>query len=199
MAGTTPAANRAPRRAKVKLDETEQMYVYVQAESRLGDKLRILAHPDFEEGFENGWDGRKIFGESFAPQLYAKTSDGNMAVNCVPTFEGSVLGFQPSDKDSIYTFYFSYDGDETLYLNDLKEEKSTLINGENTYQFFPKDGAFEARFVISATPFGSSDVATGTVSAEALPVSGARKIMIDNKLFIIRNGRMYDAAGVTVK
>ena len=157
----------------------------------------MLGREDFEQGFENGWDGRKIFGETVAPQLYAITPDGNMAINCIPTFEGTVLGFKAGSEDNSYTFRFSYNGDEALYLNDLKEEKSTLISSENTYQFFTAAGDLEARFVISATPYGAPEIATGIDGA--VQGTDVRKVIINDKMFIIRGGRMYDATGVMVR
>lgn len=197
VAGTTPAANRAPHRAAAETAAVStKMRLFVQAESGYRDKLYMLEHEGFEQGFENGWDGHKMFGDKAAPQLYAITPDGNMAINCIPTFEGTVLGFKPGTEDTQYTFRFSYDGEEALYLNDLKEQQSTLINGENTYQFFTADDDLEARFVISATPLDAPAVATGVEST--VQNAEARKLIIDNKLYIIRNGRIYDATGAIV-
>ena len=195
IAGTTPSANRAPRR-DVEETDPELMRLYVQAESGYSDKLLMLEREDFAQGFENGWDGRKIFGESFAPQLYAMTTDGNMAINCIPDFEGTVLGFKPGDKDTTYTFYFRYEGEETLYLNDLKAQQSTRINGTNTYAFASATDDPEARFIISATPIKPIMTGCENVNVEAASV---RKVFINGHICIIRNGRMYDVTGTMVK
>lgn len=199
VAGTTPAPNRSPRRAKAETSEREEMLLCVRGANGPADRVRILAHEDFDEGFENGWDGHKIFGESFTPQLYAMTTDGNMAVNCIPEYEGTVLGFKPSDVDNSYTFYFRYDGDETLYLNDLKAEQSTLIQDENTYPFTSSVEDAEARFVISATPIPHTPTGIQSVQSDGEQGSKARKLFINGAIYIIRSGRMYDVLGKTMR
>ena len=121
-----------------------------------------------------------------------------MAVNCVPTFEGTVLGFRKGTEDDVYTFTFEYDGENTWYLNDLREQTSTLINSESTYMFMASDEDMAARFIISQTPI--QHVATGIQqSAVSGQQSVVRKIVINDHVFIIRNGQMYDVTGVTVK
>lgn len=199
VAGTNPEPNRSPKRAKAETSEREEMLLCVRGANGPADRVRILAHEDFNKGFENGWDGHKIFGESFTPQLYAMTTDGNMAVNCVPEYEGTVLGFKPSDVDNSYTFYFRYDGDETLYLNDLKAEQSTLIQDENTYPFTSSVEDAEARFVISATPIPHTPTGIQSVQSDGEQGAKVRKLFINGAIYIIRSGRMYDVLGKTMR
>ncbi len=198
LAGTTPTPNKAPQRAGASEGEADKMRLFVRTEDGYGDMLYMWEREDFTEGFENGWDGRKLFGESYAPQLYAITPDGEMAVNCVPTFEGTVLGFRKGTEDDVYTFTFEYDGENTWYLNDLREQTSTLISSESRYMFMASDEDMVARFIISRTPI--HHVATGIQqSAVSGQQSVVRKIVIDDHVFIIRNGQMYDVTGVMVR
>jgi len=199
VAGTaTPTANYAPRRAGASEDEADKMRLFVRTKDGYGDMLYMWEREDFAEGFENGWDGRKLFGESYAPQLYAITPDGEMAVNCVPTFEGTVLGFRKGTDDNVYTFTFEYDGENTWYLNDIKEQTSTLISSENSYMFIAYDDDMTARFIISRTPihYMPTGVEQSAISGQQ---SDVRKMVIDDHVFIIRNGQMYDVTGVIVK
>ncbi len=196
-AAITP--NKAPRRGKVQLDNTEKMHVYVSAKSGYKDMVYMLAHEDFSENFENGWDGTKIFGESAAPQLYAQAADGKMAVNCVPTWEGTVLGFRKGADESIFTFTFDYAGEGEWYLNDLKEQYSTFISPENTYTFVASEGDSEARFIISHTPIQYVPTGVDEQSAISNQQSAVRKLIIDEQVYIIRNGRMYDMTGEMVR
>ena len=114
----------------------------------------------------------------------------------MPDWEGTVLGFRKGTEDNTYTFTFEYEGEQTWYLNDMKEETSTRIMSENSYLFSTADGDSEARFIISATPI--SKVTTDIGEAGCLP-SAVRKMVIDNHVYIIRNGRMYDATGVMMR
>lgn len=199
LAGTaSPAVNSAPKRSGYTEDDADKMRLFVRTEDGCGDMLYMWERADFTEGFENGWDGQKIYGESYAPQLYAITPDGYMSVNCVPNWEGTVVGFRAGTEDNLYTFSFEYEGRNTWYLNDLKTEQSTRILSGNTYQFSTAEGDSEARFIISATPLG--EVLTGVETSDIRnQKSDVRKLLIGGTLYIIRNGRMYDATGVMIK
>jgi uncharacterized repeat protein (TIGR02543 family) len=197
VAGTAAiVANRAPRRAPASADDPEVLKLAVKGNNRgYSDKVVMLAREDFSDGFDNGWDGRKIEGESLAPQMYAKSAEGNMAVDCVQDIEGTVLGFRKGSEDSQYTFSFEYEGENTWYLNDLQEQESTLIENGNTYVFDSRTDDSEARFVVSATPIRK--IATGVEGTG--DGTKARKLLIEDKLFIIRGGHMYSADGAMVR
>jgi hypothetical protein len=116
-------------------------------------------------------------------------------VNCVPTFEGTVLGFRKGTEDDTYTFTFEYAGEGGWYLNDLREQTSTFITSDNIYPFAASDDD-AARFIISRTPIHT--VPTGITSGSGAGIEG-RKLLINGILYIIRNGRMYDATGVVIR
>ena len=193
-----PGPNKAPKRAGASEDEADKMRLFVRAENGYGDMLYMWEREDFEEGFENGWDGRKMFGADVAPQLYAVTTDGNMAINCVPDWEGTVLGFKKGTEDNVYTFTFEYEGENTWYLNDLREQTSTLISSESSYMFMASDEDMVARFIISRTPIHSTPTGIEQ-SAISGQQSAVKKIVIDDHVYIIRNGKMYSAEGVMVR
>ena len=201
VAGLAITPNRAPRRTGTdayEAGEPAKMRLFVNAASGYGDMLYMLEREDFSEDFENGWDARKMFGESVAPQLYAITPDGNMAINCVPTFEGTILGFRKGANDNGYTFTFDYDGADSWYLLDLKEQVSTLITTNSSYMFVAAADDLAARFIISRTPLNYTDgVATGVDNHTTSTAS--QKLLIDGVLYIIRNGRIYSAEGALLK
>ncbi len=190
--GITPT--RAPRRATAE-EAPEVIRLRVTGENGWAETTYLLGREDFTEGFDNGWDGRYMEGEDTNPQLYAPTGDGNMAVNCVPQIEGTVLGFRKGNADSQYTFSFEYAGEEEYYLKDLKLDIETRIDNESTYAFTAEAGDNAARFIIvRKTPA----VATGVdnVDGEGAKV---RKLIINDKVYIIRGGRIYSVDGALVK
>lgn len=189
--GIAPA--KAPKRTTA--TNNNFMAVNVSGESGFGDRVMIFTDGDFSEGFDSGWDGRKLSGKGYTPQLYALTSDGEMAVNSVPTAEGTVLGFKRGSQDTNYTISFEYNGDEEWYLNDTEEQQSTLINAENTYEFTATSDADAARFVISKTPIKKVPTGISNINEGV----NARKLIIDGQLYIIRDGRIYNAEGAVVK
>jgi hypothetical protein len=194
--GTVPAANKAPRRTRVESNEANKVRLYITTEGEYGDMLYMWEHENFNEGFENGWDGRKLFGETVAPQLYAVTPDGNMAVNCVPTFEGTVMGFKAGTADNTYTFSFEYNNeDDALYLYDMDENKYTRVLEGNTYTFSTTDKVEHNRFILTRKAPQSP---TGIENSYQDGVK-AVKFLEDDKLFILRGGKLYNATGALVK
>lgn len=197
VAGTaTPAANKAPRRERKTEAEANKLRLFVRTENGLGDMLYMWEREDFSEAFENGWDGRKMYGENYAPQLFAITPDGAMAVNCVPTYEGVLIGFRAGTDELAYTFSFEYDDDaEPLYLYDLYADTYTRVLNGNTYLFVANDYDTHARFSLTRRLPG---VATGTEDVSQ-PTSGVRKVLFNDHIYILRDGRLYDVTGKTVK
>ena len=194
LAGTVPGPNKAPRRNNMIADEAGKMYVYVSGESGYRDRVYLWQHEDFADGFENGWDGHKLFGESIAPQLYAQTPDGMMAVNCAPEFDGTILGFTKGSLDNTYTFRFAPQTDEVLYLNDMRTQTSTLINAENTYTFTAGEDD-SARFLISRTPYPKMPTGVSDTQASS---SKARKIFINGQLYVLNGNALFDITGKRV-
>ena len=196
IAGTaTPAPNKIQRRERKSDDEANKLRLFVRTESGLGDMLYMWEREDFSEAFENGWDGRKMYGESYAPQLYAITSDGNMAINCVPTYEGAQIGFR-AGEDNLYTFTFEYDDNaEPLYLYDKQADAYTRVMNGNSYSFTTNDNADHARFSLTYRVQG---VATG-VDCNKSPDSRCQKILLNEHILILRDGKLYDVTGKTVK
>ncbi len=192
--GTVPGPNKAPRRNNMIADEAGKMYVHVVGESGYRDRVYLWQHEDFADGFENGWDGHKLFGESIAPQLYAQTPDGMMAVNCAPEFDGTVLGFTKGSLDNTYTFRFAPQTDEVLYLNDMRTQTSTLINAENTYTFTAGEDD-SARFLISRTPYPKMPTGVSDTQASS---SKARKIFINGQLYVLNGNALFDITGKRV-
>ena len=199
VAGTaTPAPNKIQRRERKNDNEANKLRIFVRTESGLGDMLYMWEREDFSEAFENGWDGRKMYGESYAPQLYAITPDGAMAVNCVPTYEGVLIGFRAGTDEQTYTFSFEYDADaEPLYLYDKYADAYTRVLSGNTYQFVANDYDAHARFSLTHYMPG---VATGmdAVSGQQSAVR-CQKILLNERILILRDGKLYDVTGKTVK
>lgn len=164
--------------------------------TQYSDRVVILAREDFSEGFDNGWDGEKLSFGAEAPSVYVINEQGGYdAVSAIPGFEGTLVGFRAGTNNSC-TMTFEYDGEEIWYLNDLQTQQSTLIDSELTYTFSTSSYDNEARFIISATPIRKITTGNESVGAEAAKV---RKLIINDKLYIIRGGRMYSADGAMIK
>lgn len=180
-----------------KQEETKPDVMKIRANGALyNDRVVILAREDFSEGFDNGWDGEKLSFGTEAPSVYVINQQGGYdAVSAIPSFEGTLVGFRAGANNSC-TLNFEYDGYETLYLNDLQEQQSTLIDAGHTYTFTTSAYDSEARFIISASPIRKITTGNENVGAEAAKV---RKLIINDKVYIIRAGRLFSVDGQMVK
>ena len=177
-------------------DALEIMTLNLTGESGFGDRVLMYVRGDFSDGYDNGWEGYKLSGSAFAPQLCAFTEIGEMAITATDDPEGTVLGFYSGSEDSYYTFRFGYEGEQVWYLNDLDAQLSTQISEGNLYEFYATPSTLaEHRFVISKTPI--RNIATGIEGAGE--ETKARKLIIEDHLYIIRQGHIFGADGCLVK
>ena len=117
------------------------------------------------------------------------------AVTATNDLEGTTIGFR-AGADYEYTFLFEYDATaEPLYLLDLETQVYTCITEENTYTFTCNDKAEHNRFILTRN---APSVTTGTVNLET-EAPKAIKVIYNDKLYIIRGGRVYSADGQLVK
>ena len=199
-AGRLSEEMHAPaRRIALSSDEPTVLKIKVSGEN-YDDKLLLLEREDFTEGFDNGWDGDKWDGNESALYIYTTDNEGTEnSVSAVPELEGTVIGFRAGEEDDAYTLNFEYlNSDEPLYLYDSENSTYTRIMTGVTYRFFTTDKSKHARFIITRK---NPQVATGVgnVSDDGLRSSKVKKLLLDNKLFILRNGMLYDATGKVVK
>ena len=185
---------RAPSR-RAKKDIEAIMRVRVSGETTHTD-VWLQQDEHFSEDFDNGWEATYVECDNRSSQLYANSELGKMAFLALPDLEGTFLGFAPSRDGNEYLFTFRYVGNEEFYLNDLKLKQSTLISEENSYLFTYEEGD-ENRFYISRTPLTSPQTPTGVDNTKVTPK--AQKFIYQDKLYILRNGVLYDATGKVVK
>lgn len=190
-AGIVP--NRAPQRTN-DADAPNVLRLAATGESGYAAKIVLLERTDFTDNFDDGWDGRFLAGDDAAPQLYAVTPDGNMAINSIPNIEGTLLGFKAGEADDLFTFTFEYD-DEALYLYDTQTQLYTRVQIGNSYTFATTDEDAHNRFILTRN---APSIATGMdATPETSP--GANKVIIDTHLYIFRAGALYDATGRIIK
>ncbi len=165
------------------------------ADSQTHTDLYLFEGDQFSEAFDNGWEAQYMEGDGRSAQLYAMASEDKMAVLASPELEGTQVGFTPG-QETAYTFSFA-GGTGTYYLNDIKAQKSALIQEGNTYSFEYENGDAANRFYISKKAIDAPAVGTGVGNTDVTPK--VQKFIFQNKLYILRNGVLYDATGKVVK
>ena len=186
------------RRTAFSSDEPVVLKMKVSGEN-YDDKLLLLEREDFTEGFDNGWDGDKWDGNESALYIYTTDNNGTEnSVSAIPELEGTIIGFRAGEDDA-YTLNFEYlNSDEPLYLYDVENNTYTQIMTGMTYRFFTTDNEKHERFIITRS--NGQEVATGVEPVSgSLDRSKAKKLLIEDKMFIMVNGMLYDATGKVVK
>ena len=185
---------RAPGRRMAHQNEFMGMRMRV-TDSQTHTDLYLFEGEQFSEAYDNGWEAKFVSGDGRSAQFYAMNGDEKMAVLATDELEGTPVGFTPG-KESNYTI--SFFGDENgYYLNDIKLRNSVRITEGETYTFTFEEGDAANRFYISRTAINAPQVTTG-VSNTGDGVK-AKKILYNDKLYIIVNGRVYSADGAIVK
>jgi hypothetical protein len=186
----------APRRANAQSDEPAVLKIKVSGEN-YDDKLLLLAREDFTTGFDNGWDGDKWDGNESALYIYTKDEEGTEnSVSALPEMEGTVIGFRAGEDDA-YTLHFEYlNSAEELYLFDTETNAYTKIMTGATYRFFTEDKEKHERFIITRK---SPQIATDVDEVDSGKRREVRKLLIEDKMYILVNGMLYDATGKVVK
>ena len=138
--------NRAPRYAEQSEAELMPRLRIDVTGSRFADRLYVLENTNQTNAFDNGWDGYKIEGEDYAPQLMTRTGDLDLAVDVSPAFDGKQIAFR-AGEDTEYTLHFSTT-ERGLVLRDLVTDVVTPIEDGGTYHFFASNRESAIRFVI---------------------------------------------------
>ena len=194
--GSTNSLNekmRAPRRTASR--EGTAMSIIRVSDSKTYTDVCLIEGEQFSDAFDNGWEAEFMEGDGRSAQFYAMNGEDKMAVMATDELEGTPVCFAPG-KESDYTISF-FGGDGRYYLNDLKEEQSTMIEQGNTYSFTYEEGDMPHRFLISTTPFGIPSVTTGCGGVEAQ--EKVQKVIYNDHVYIIRGGKIYDVMGKMMK
>ena len=187
----------APKRGLAVADGEPEVAKLFFRGNRYDDRLIILEREDFTEGYDSGWDGEAWGGNDAAPMSYVSIQGRQDAVSAVPEYEGTLIGFR-AGEDSEYLINFVYSPEnEPLYLYDTETNQYSQVVTGNAYHFTTSDKQAHERFILTRK---APQVATGVEPTSDSSLKGrAKKLLIEDKLYILLNGMLYDATGKVVK
>ena len=196
----------APRRAAYKENiQTEWLHLDVKDGNRVGDHTSVFVHPDrFEATYKTGIDVAKQSFTASRALIYSSHAYGEMAFAGVADslLEAGVAltVYSPSAQELTISMR---DND---WLNRLAEvwlidhetgARMNLLDGN--YTFDAAAGTTSGRFTIQGV-FYAPQVTTDIQNGQAEDAQGAkaRKVIIEDKMYILLNGQMFDATGKMV-
>lgn len=166
---------------------------------RYSDYLYLLSHEEATEGFDNGWDGEKIYSDNHnVPVIYVENAAGDWQISTQPVLAGTQFGFYRGE-DEVYTICFDYVGDKTLYFYDAVADTYTEVKTGNTYSFITTTDDLERRFALTNFNPYVKPTPTDIESTDAHSVRMVRKFVLNDHVYILIDGVLYDVVGKMVR
>ena len=196
----SPAA--APQRNTEYRGEYE-FCLEVQQDEQMIDRtfVRLSDDENVTAGFEFGEDMTKQFNSRKA-NIFTIAGNTSLGGNSLPlsTTQTTVVPVGVSIKSAgDYTFAIP-EGTEGIGVTLVDNETGIRTPlGALDYTVTLQPGDITDRFVLEISPIAQTPTGVETVTGEGLPVTGVRKVMIDGILYIVKDGKMYDARGARVE
>ena len=199
-------SNIAARSHEQKVN-TQWLVLNLTDKAGLTDETNFYLHPTkFNINYEIKYDLEKMLGYAARPQLFSMMSCGALSFNALPDSiaeEGVQLGYYAAAEGE-YTFSLA----DNKYMDRLQEV--WLVDGDNgtltdlrsaDYTFTTTAGDNRTRFRLFVTfrreepqtPTGDMQLQDGENN------NNTRKFVYKNRLFILRDGRLYDVLGNGVR
>jgi len=191
---------RAPKRA---IDNEAEMPVRGNLKITLSadgwaDNVYFLESERYSEAYEDGYDAHKM--ESGNLNIYAMADEEKLAIDATNSIIGTRVGVRTGSEEA-YTLTFSHvDSEDELVLWDKEAEEKVTISEGQTYTFFAEPNSeITSRFVIIEA--NEADAPSVTTGVEETTSKNAKvhKFIKDDKLYILKNGVLYDATGMRVR
>ncbi len=197
---TTDREGASPLHAPAQ-SNSEQELTLLLSHGTKSDHTGLILSDAYTTDYEIGADLEKMFGEGFTLSVYTLSGNTRLAYNALSREAATQLipvGFR-APEDGEYTFSLPEDspteGIERIDLIDY--ETGTLTNLLSApYTFSTTRTESESRFAITITY--SKETPTDTEAPFGKGNKRIEKVLIQQQLYIIIDGKMYDAIGKKV-
>lgn len=201
--GTLNFAEAGQQRAPMLLAEEESTtYVTLyltNATLTTSDRLGIVINNRYTSHYEIGADLERMFGNAYTLATYTIMENTPLAYNALPAADAAKsisVGFR-APRAGEYTFAIDPDQDtvgiKQIELQDLQEGITTnLLFNDYTFSVADRiqdDTRFVLRIVLH------SQVISGMENITDTPTNGTYKTISNGHLYIVRDGKIYDATG----
>ena len=172
------------------------------------DKTTFLISDKYSAAeYEINADLEKMFGEnSYTLATYSLSGDTRLAYNAMSRTDATnviPIGYRaPAEGEYTFAINPRYAESGDFERIDLIDYETGFVTNllQSSYTFTSDRTQSDSRFALNVVPQKETptDIDNGD-RTNGEGTNGARKVIIDNKLYIILNGKMYDAKGVMVK
>ena len=161
--------------------------------------VRLTDNEDVTAEFEFGQDLCKEFQNG--ANIYTLIDELEVAGNSLPLSEQTTIvpvGVKLA-ADGTYTFSMpeGTEGIGVVLVDNIAGTRTNL--GLTDYEVSLTAGKIDNRFWLEISPVRPISTDLEAVTGDGLQVTGARKVLIDNILYIVKEGEVFDARGNRVK
>ncbi len=181
----------------------QEAYIRLSNDDDIKDQMGLIIGDNYTSDYEPNADLVKVLGEANALKTYMRYINMDMAyvaINETLAKEWIPITVHiPSSGD--YTFSLTNSSVvehlEGVYLIDYKCGMITNLIGD-TYSFYINEGVTSDRFAINAI-VDKRETPTDVGNVDGMDSEHPLKFLYRDKLYILRNGVLYDATGKKVK
>ena len=191
--------NKAPKRQQEEATEEQTLRLVLKQGTHDAD-IAYISRMAFGAtmGYDLNMDLSKMINANSA-NIYTMGELYKMAGNCIPdTVTILPVGVQLA-ADGDYTFAMpegTY-GTGVVLLDKVTDKRTNLALTDYTVNL--PAGTYEERFVLELSPVAQVPTDIESISAEGLAKDGAHKVMVDGVLYIVKDGKVFDAQGNRVQ
>ena len=162
--------------------------------------VRMTADENATDGFDFGKDLTKEI--STGANIYTFSTYVPVAGNCIPLDLNTTKTVQVGVKiatDGDYTFALpeGTEGVGVVLIDNIAGTRTNLALTDYTVNLTA--GTYDGRFLMEISPIAQAPTDIETISDERLEISGVRKVMVDGVLYIVKDGKVFDARGNRVQ
>ena len=198
---TPPAIIAAHRTSEERPQSVEFRLEMLQNEEAVDHAyVKLSDNEAVTTGFEFNYDLSKEFNSGKA-NIYTLIGTEPVAGNVLPMTDQTTVvpvGVKIA-ADGDYAFSMP-DGTEGIGITLVDTETGirTILSALD-YTINLAAGTYDNRFFLEISPIMQTPTDVEEVTGDGLQVTGARKVIIDQKMYIIKDGKIYDAQGRQVK
>ena len=186
--------SNVPLRAK-RAEEQQKgsLCVMVEADG-WRDQVYLLEAEEYDAAFENGYDAHKLMQGNL--NIFTLEGEDALAVDATNHIAGTKIGVRTGEETAYTLTFGALSGETEWSLYDAQAQETIAIEEGMQYTFFAEPNSeIRDRFYITER----NDAPAITTDLENV-VDGAesRKFIKDGRLFVIKNGLIYNMLGVVV-
>ncbi|MDL2256845.1 T9SS type A sorting domain-containing protein [Bacteroidales bacterium OttesenSCG-928-I14] len=154
------ASENTPMRTPAFRENRVSSRIELLSNDELKDLTWIFSDDNFTTGHDNGYDGRKMFANSYSAQLFTVSQENSYQVNALPNINKTYISFKAETGKNNYMLVFNHENMDLKYrhifLKDLKtKEIVEITDNGSSYQFYADNyDTAEKRFSILTSESG---------------------------------------------